>query len=58
MAFAGTAAAATVGTGTLIAAISAGGILLLYSIFSGYSFKIKYTKDGVEVDFTSKNHTK
>ncbi|MFB5282461.1 hypothetical protein [Peribacillus sp. Hz7] len=57
-AFATTAAASAVGTGTIIAAISVGGVLLVYTIYQGYSFKIVKTKDGIEIEFTSKHHSK
>ncbi|SET85685.1 hypothetical protein SAMN05216389_1431 [Oceanobacillus limi] len=51
-------AASSVGTGTIIAAGAAGGILLTFAIYKGYSFKVKINDKGeVEIVFTSKHHT-
>jgi hypothetical protein len=60
LALSATAATATLGTTATVAMISAGGALLLFTIFKNYSFKIEVDpKSGkVSIDFTSKSHKK
>ena len=55
-AFASTAAASTVGTGTIIAAVAVGGVLLAFTIFKDYSFEVIGSPPDMKIRFISKHH--
>jgi len=51
------AATTTVGSGAIVAAVALGGIILVYTIFKEYSFKIKVSPKGeYEIVFVSKKN--
>lgn len=50
-------AASSVGTGTIVACVAIGGVLLAYTIFKDYSFKVERKPDGtIRLVFVSKHH--
>lgn len=50
-------AASSVGTGTIVACLAIGGVMLAYTIFKEYSFKVERKPDGtIRIVFVSKHH--